>query len=676
MKKIFTRRTVTFICSLILIATLILGNAPPVSATNNSWYDKYIDAEANMGDNYHAAVTSTSLAWDESYVLQSYIEMYNVTKDTNWLDKIIHHVDTMISHTNDDDGDGYLGWYTDRYSPQLTINNGFETGDSGDSTLPANWTRYQSNSTTAYRSTSATYSGSYGLVLKTNGTSWQSLYQDIGSYYPGNKMSLTIDAKTNGVVHGWCYVIDKTTSTILAEIVVDTTSWTEYSVDFNAPSIAGHDVEVWMTHGSYNVTDGIAYYDNIKVKNYFQYQVHDAQITLPIAEFVKLIHDVPALQSAYQTKADTYQNFIEDEIFPKWENTNSYYGNCWEQENSTHGYYKLCSSKNTYVSSTPGDQLPYNMNLVYAKMLLLMYNVNGSSTYYDRARAIVTHWHETLTNNGSSYNMFYEGSSVEDTSHGMLDVAAAIEFYRQGIVFNGSNIDRLTNNLTDLMWNGSLTAPTVSAATNGTGSTSTFTRSLCNWTELAQFDSNVWKIAAEQFRNYTVSEATDLLVLAQIMKWDPEKIVNSGFEYRASSDITLPSRWSRWQSTSSNAYLVYNSASGERGLVITTNGTQWLVVEQAIQEYKANTSYTMAYCGKSSSSTIGGRVEIYNATSETVIASQIFTDTVWTNHSFTFTTPNNTTDTIKVRLYQSSYSTAGISTYFDNVVIKRTGDAW
>lgn len=208
-----------------MVIILLFSSAPSAFASQNIWYDKYVALDNNIGGNFYTNENSNALAWDESYVLRSYLELHDMTGSTSWLNKLTSHVDGMIANASDHDGDGYLGWDTYVYTPVELDNTGFETANATDSTLPDQWIRFQSNSSTAYRSNTSSdkYNGSWGLVLNTNGTSWQSLYQNMNAYEPNTKYVLRFYAKTNGyAAQGKSYVRDLTTNTVLNSVVFST----------------------------------------------------------------------------------------------------------------------------------------------------------------------------------------------------------------------------------------------------------------------------------------------------------------------------------------------------------------------------------------------------------------------------------------------------------------------
>jgi hypothetical protein len=668
--------------TLFLITAMLFTVPSYVSASSNIWYDKYVILENSIGGSYYTNGDSGNLAWSESYVLRSYLTMYELTQDASWLNKFTTHTDTVISNASDTDGDGYLGWDTYTYSPVEVGNYTFETANASDSTLPDQWNRFQSTSTTAYRSNAAGeyYNGSWGTVLKTNGTSWQKLYQPMTNYEPNSTYVLRIYAKTNGsIAKAKAYVHDRTTDTILGSIVVDNTNWGFYNVEFKTPA-AGHNLEVWLGHESYNVTGGIAYFDDVKVSGRFSYTVHDGMVGLPIADFVRLINKTPSLQTTYLTKSKTYQNFLQNNIVPRWESS-SYIGNTWKTISSNTGIYTQSPNLATLTFGGKGTNLPYNQSIAFGHLLKVLYDVNGNATYLDKATKMSQYFKNNLAANGTAYTWNYSdavGSAPEDTAHGHVDIAFAMEMYRDGLMFTGTDMEKFSDTLTVKMWNQSLIVPTLARYVSGLSPSQTqYSKVMMNWIELGQFDKVVWSIAAEQFRSYTPTSVGDLLVLAHIMKWDPRKLVNQGFELKSSGDSTLPARWVRVGSTSSTAYLdSVNKYTGNYGVTIKANGTSWQYLTQTWEDWLPSTSYTLTFFGNTDGTAAGGRVIVKNETTGASLANLTFSDTSWTSKSVTFTAPSNLTDVVKVYLGNTSYSVTNGKAYFDNVKIKATADIW
>src|SRR5690606_3188549 len=103
------------------------------------------------------------------------------------------------------------------------------------------------------------------------------------------------------------------------------------------------------------------------------------------------------------------------------------------------------------------------------------------------------HFKSSLTTSGTAYNWKYAGYSatVEDTSHGNVDLNAAIEMFNNGQIFTGSDMDKFTSTLTTKVWNQSAIAPLLHNYVDGTkGSLATdymYTKDMSGWLKLAQF---------------------------------------------------------------------------------------------------------------------------------------------------------------------------------------------
>lgn len=650
-----------------------------ILASSNIWYDKYVANENIYGSSYYTSKDSSDLAWGESYLLRSYIELYNQTKDNQWLQKFTLHVDKMISNSNDDDNDGYLGWTTYKYSPIELDNGGFELDLN-------NWTRFQSTTSTAFQNNEpAVYNqsqyGEHSLTLKTNGSSWQKVYQKMMSYEPNTKYRLRLFGKTNGLVMGEAYVHDRTTNTILGKATIDSTEWGFYNIDFTTPS-SGHNLEIWLGHNTYTVSNGITYFDQVEVSAYYPYHVHDAMIGIPIAEFIRLINNTPELQLIYQNKANSYRQFVENELIPKWEHS-QVIGNTWD---SILGTYRESKNYTAQSGTTngPGTTLPYNMFLAFSQLLIIMYDINGNSSYLEKAKRINEYFKTKLVvdPNHDSYLWKYSDNynSWEDTSHGQLDLSAIVEMYRYGLSYSGDDIEKFANTFSNVMVDRTVTPNKVKNFVSGNNTTRgpfIYTLNLANWTELSQFDKSVWPVAAEQYRSITPNSGFKFLTLAQIMKWDRAKLVNRGFEYTTSFDNTQPAQWVRTNSTAATAYMdTQNKISGNYGATIKSNGTSWQYLTQTWEEWVPSTSYTLTFSGKTDTTGAGGRVIIKNETTGESLVNYTFENTSWQSHSVTFNSPSNSSHVVRVYLGNKSYAILNGKVHFDNIKIKAQSDVW
>ena len=508
------------------------GKGISVSSTGNLWYDRFVTYESVSGSAYYNNTNAGVLGWQESYMLRSYVTMYELTKDTGWLTKLTTHADAIIANATDLGGDGYLDWGSTSY------------GDGGN--------------------------------------------------YP--------------------------------------------------------------------------------------YLVFDGLISLGMAQFIRLVDRDPVGLSAFASKANSYQNFIEDEIVPKWVSSSSYTGNCWVQLSSSTGYFREPFTFDSFSSSSVFNPLPYNMMAPYAEMLWTMYDVNGNTSYRDKANHMVQYFKNGLTANGTGYKWWYcniASPHYEDTSHGNLTVSMAIESYNRGGTISGSHIAGLSNTFTTYMWNQSLSSPLVKDYVDGTGTTYSDTRLLTGWINMTEFNSKAWTIAAEQFRSVNPTSFNSAFLYTQIMKWDPVKVQNQGFEYKFFSDATLPARWTRGGGTSSNIRLTTaEKYSGEASIAITSTSGDgvWQMLYQDWKEWEPSTTYEVNFKVKTTGSA-GAKIFMYNTSTSSVVGTTHSYDSpAWSSQSFTFTTPASGPN-LRLYLENRDLSNAGTA-YFDDVVIKKSGDAW
>ncbi|GAB3865004.1 hypothetical protein GCM10029963_76350 [Micromonospora andamanensis] len=670
------KRWAALACGLV-VGVVSIGVAPDEArADDDTWYDRYVAMDAAVGDTYYRSADGAQLAWNESYVLDSYVDVYGLSRDRRWLDKAVTHIDGMIADADDADGDGYRGWQTARYSPVEIDNGGMETGAQGDSTLPADWLRFQTTSANAFRTTDRR-AGAYAARIDSDGQLWRKLYQPVNTYHPNTVYQLRFWSRTNGsAAGGQAYLYDATAKQVLCSTDVTATVWTYHSLDCRTPSVAGHTLQVWIGHRDYRVAGGQAYFDDVALSGRFPYLVHDGMIGSSIARFARLVEQTPELHESYRAKAVSYRTFLESEVVPRWESS-SYIGNTWYALTSTTGTYKQSLKIDAFSHKRNWSILPYNQSLAFSNMLLILHEINGNAAYLDRARLNGQYFKNALTLSGDAYTWPYSYSSAqpEDVSHANIDVGAARELHRRGIVFTPTDMQRFTNTLTNTLWNGSLTAPKVRKFVDGTGDDS-FSKYLVEWTAYAQWAKAIAPIVSEQYRHSTVNHGYDMLALARIMKWDRTKLVNQGFELATSFDTTQPAQWTRAGSTATTAFRdSANTHTGQYGLTIRSTGGAPQGVFQSWEGWSPATSYTLTFSGRSSGGAAGGRVVVTNVTTGAVLAALTFTDQDWTGHTLTFQSPDTATQTVRVSIGNADPTVAGAA-HVDDIRIRVTGEPW
>jgi hypothetical protein len=541
--------------------------------------------------------------------------------------------------------------------------------------------------------------GDWGLELIHDGTGVpQQLSQELTNYAPSSKYGFRVTAKVSPGASGAIRIIDVTTgSTLGSTSVSDSTSFKDYTAYFDTP-VAGHNLraDIYLTGSTPGHKIWIS---SARAAQSFEFVVHDGMIGWSMLRYVNAVYANQWLDNSYKLKADTYRDFVADNLFFKWDAH-------WHQLTGTDG-----SNNGTGVYSVPSGYsnpefpsrtLPHNQYLALAKMLYLLYDATeGISAYAvdrpkylsranDMARAFkskvtphplngtmldvggvstsidASFWHYWDAM-GSWDDGHYYVSPNEDLSHASLTVSAAYEAYRHGMVFTLSDMQKISRTFTDVMWNQSLSDP-VLAYTNDRRPNHTAdklrTSESYDWYNLAEIDQRVIDIIDAGCK----LETCRITSAGAIAKWNRNKLVNTGMEVRSPSDNTLPMYWARWQATSTTAYRDDTAPYSENySATVKTNGTSWQVLEQRIPKYEPNTSYTVKFAGKTNGN-VSGYAAARNMSTSSHLGDTTFSNTSWSDQSLSFITPTATSDDVRIRLYHSAYTPTNGIAYFDNVM--------
>jgi hypothetical protein len=419
--------------------------------------------------------------------------------------------------------------------------------------------------------------------------------------------------------------------------------------------------------------------------------VHEGVIASPILRFVNAVYADAALHAAYLTKADTYRNFIADNLVHKWD---PYWKQISGSDGSNNGTGVYIFPAGFSTEWFPTRSLPHNQYLAFARMLYLLYDATSGVPAYaadrpyywsranDMARAfqskvrphplnaslgtdayVWNYWDPM----GSWDNGHYTFSSYtnEDTPHAALTMTGALEAYHHGQVFTASDMDKFAKTFTDVMWNQSLSEPMIANA-NSKRPVATVDKIKTNqffaWTNFAEFNPLVWDIA----NAVCTTDPCTATIASNLAKWSRNKSRNGGFELSDPADATLPRGWQRFQSTSATATRVTSDPGmNDWAVSIKTNGSTWQVLEQKLEAYEPNTNYTISFLGRKLGS-VNGRAELFDYTTSTVLGQLAFSDTAWTRKTFTVRTPATGHD-VRLRLYTSAYTPAAQEVDFDDV---------
>lgn len=395
------------------------------------------DRSVNGGKGYSESASSASLAWGESYYLNAYIKMYHVTGDALWLDRIVEHFDRMVPNMSDHDGDGIPAWHTDRYS--ISRSRSTSLHNRGTAQITPEEIRV-TNIDKAHEAIDAVYEvemTGYDRVRVRDLTRWQLAYD--GPY--------TVGEAIPGIVG--------------------------FSVAPNRMPEPGDKfrVETWGVRP-------------------LAYAVHEGMILYPVAQFIEMALHREELRSRYEEKARSYLRLIEERVLDKQERY-------WLEVEPGAGAYRSTGSA---WERYPNRILPHNQYLALGRAYLVLKDASDNPLFLERATQMARYFRRYLQETGNAYTWSYwnwveagkpDQSNVEDTSHGHIDIEFAVEAYRRGVVFTEADMERFARTLTDQMWNGSLSDPTVGSRVDrrtGEGTT------IRGWIELCRWDSRIWDL--------------------------------------------------------------------------------------------------------------------------------------------------------------------------------------
>jgi len=407
------------------------------------------DKACNDGKGLSESADSGSLGWGESRWLRNYWEMYELTGQTRWWDKMIEHFGRMLANMTDHDNDGYLSWQTRTYSvalirAELLHNRGTTTCEVARSRIPLNKDarqvtghRYliEFNKDTTFSIRDATT----GKTLATN------------QHYQSGK-AITVEPHVQ--------------------------------VKLTGQPCPGDTFCIWTT-----------------APQLVEYVVHQGMVLTPMARFIEVALKRPP-DDRYHAKAREFLSVIEKHFL---EGNEKY----WIDSENGAGAYRFTKDP---TERFPNRILPHNQYLALAHTWLILADATGKELYRRRATAMAKNFKHALRIVENAYEWNYwdwiengkpDHSGIEDTSHGSIDVGFLVEAARRHVVFDDEDARRLTRTLLRRMWNGSTTDPRFGRNVNTTQGDAVPIRS---WIELGQWDPAAFNIIARSVMTHRSEE--------------------------------------------------------------------------------------------------------------------------------------------------------------------------
>lgn len=196
---------------------------------------------------------------------------------------------------------------------------------------------------------------------------------------------------------------------------------------------------------------------------YYTFAVDTGMIVAAIAEFVEIVYADPALAASFGAKADSYAAAVVDAI--------AAHDADWRQNAAGEGWYIAEKGSPCHFD---GCEAPHNQNLAVAIAQMHIGTATGNTQLLDRAYRILTKFRNDLVLHSDRYLWSYWWSkgkkysgysiadgvsdyspsmpanhTIEDVSHGAIDMWAAVEAHRHNLVFTSQDLQRFALTFTE-----------------------------------------------------------------------------------------------------------------------------------------------------------------------------------------------------------------------------------
>jgi len=223
---------------------------------------------------------------------------------------------------------------------------------------------------------------------------------------------------------------------------------------------------------------GATYEENGVFYRYNEYAAHSGMILSVTSEFVCLIFGDPALAERETPFGMTYGEMAEYLIDRAVNHAVLAFECDWREDL---GVYVNRPGSYNYSGEAKAYSLPHNQYLVMAVTMMNFAKVSPEhrDEYLDRAEKMLTVFKKSITYypyvgviSWNYHDPQYEGDypeRIEDYSHGMLDVRAAVAGYESGLVFSLEDIELFAHTFETVMFRGTEAEPLLSEYVNGKG---------------------------------------------------------------------------------------------------------------------------------------------------------------------------------------------------------------
>lgn len=410
-------------------------------------YRRY-DAAGNQGRGNSDSPDSSTLGWGESYILDNYLRMWEVTEDAYWLDKVRDHFERIMANASDPDGDGYLSWNTQEYSYALAT------------------AKRLVNVSNAEISPEQQKNGDPKVVRSCTGHRY---------------LIELADAQTVRIVDWDAH------KTIAEGIAYQDGMTLEQIVPFK-----------FVLHGQPHAGD--RFLVRTTAPEPLEFVVHQGMFTYAVAQWIELVKRRPELQQRWGADADRFLAFLQKNVFEKNERD-------WLDLGEQGGGYR---SEPKETDRIPNRLLPHNQYGALARTWLVLKDVPGADPRMgQRAEQMVRLMRQAmeLDEAHNAYRWHYadwteygqpQHSGYEDTSHASTTLSVTLEAARRGVIFSEDDMRRMANTWLEVMWNHDAAQPMMAAGVDGRKPYE-FPPLMRRWSELAQWNPQIYELALQHF---------------------------------------------------------------------------------------------------------------------------------------------------------------------------------
>lgn len=432
-----------------------------------------------------------NLAWGQSYILRSYLAMYEAFNDTRYLDLLCRNIDAILDTR--DSSRGVTDWRGEslpawRATYPYTGGQADVPGANGSPVLGIRTAQAYADDVTAE-------------IVHESADRFTVIVTDTRLSRSSSFTNLTMDATSPDYVVKRIYDANPTSTRATAvDLRPDNTPATPQA-------------------GTYSMTSA-----------YVIFSVHTGMIVAPIAEFCRLVRANPErLMSRYGAKSATYLRAAREAI--------AVHDHEWRQNDLGEGWY-------IWEKGTPlafdGCEMPHNQFLALATAQVHLTALVDDGPYRDRAVRMLTTFSNDLVPQAASYIWHYwwtkghvyrgftqaddvsewtpaypnGARQIEDGSHGAISVEAMLAGYRLGLVFNEADMKRVAATYTDnLMYYDENGEAHVWYQINGRSNLGLQDLQAPRWVNLAGWDERIFTHAREIFNREQPEPTTGSLLL-------------------------------------------------------------------------------------------------------------------------------------------------------------------